>query len=62
VVVRIPLEKRAAGEKVTLHADSQGCADVGVCYPPNPQQLTLTVPPAGYPGPYVEPGRKGWFK
>jgi thiol:disulfide interchange protein DsbD len=62
VVVRIPLEKRAAGEKVTLHADSQGCADVGVCYPPNPQQLTLTVPRTGYPGPYVAPAHKGWFK
>jgi thiol:disulfide interchange protein DsbD len=62
VVVRIPLEKRAAGEKLTLDADSQGCADAGVCYPPNPQQLTLTVPTTGYPGPYVEPGRKGWFK
>ena len=62
VVVRITLEKPASGEKVTLHADSQGCADVGVCYPPNPQQLTLAVPAARYPGPYVEPGRKGWFK
>jgi thiol:disulfide interchange protein DsbD len=62
VVVRIALEKPASGEKLTLHADSQGCADVGVCYPPNPQQLTLAVPTAGYPGPYVEPGRKGWFK
>ena len=63
VVVRVPLVHAAAGEKITLHADSQGCADVGVCYPPNPQQLTLTVPASGSkPGPLVEPGAKGWFK
>lgn len=63
VVVRVPLAHAAAGQKVTLHADSQGCADVGVCYPPNPQQLTLTVPASGdRPGPFVEAGGKGWFK
>jgi thiol:disulfide interchange protein DsbD len=63
VVVRIPLLQAAAGKTVTLHADSQGCADAGVCYPPNPQSLTLTIPAvAGKPGPFVEAGRKGWFK
>jgi thiol:disulfide interchange protein DsbD len=63
VVVRVPLTKTAAGQKITLHADSQGCADVGVCYPPNPQQLTLVVPAVGdKPGAFVEPGSKGWFK
>jgi thioredoxin:protein disulfide reductase len=63
VVVRVPLTRVAGGQKIVLHADSQGCADVGVCYPPNPQQLTLTVPaPGEKPGAFVEPGRKGWFK
>jgi len=63
VVVRVPLTRAAAGQKITLHADSQGCADVGVCYPPNPQQLTLTVPAAGdKPGAFVEAGGRGWFK
>ena len=63
VVVRVPLAHTAAGQTLTLHADSQGCADVGVCYPPNPQQLTLKVPGDGEKaGTFVEPGRKGWFK
>jgi thiol:disulfide interchange protein DsbD len=62
VVVRIPLAQTAAGRTLTLHADSQGCADVGVCYPPNPQQLTVAVPAAKYPGPFVEAGAKQWFK
>lgn len=62
VVVRIPLAQTAAGTTITLHADSQGCADVGVCYPPNPQQLTVAVPAAKYPGPFVEAGAKKWLK
>lgn len=63
VVVRIPLVRAAPGETVTLHADSQGCADAGVCYPPNPQQLQVVVPAnGGKPGAFVEAGRKGWFR
>lgn len=63
VVVRVPLAKPAPGQTLMLHADSQGCADAGVCYPPNPQQVQLVVPAsAGKPGPFVEPARKGWFK
>ncbi|HEX6136836.1 MAG TPA: protein-disulfide reductase DsbD domain-containing protein [Casimicrobiaceae bacterium] len=62
VVVRIPLAKPAPGQTLTVHADSQGCADVGVCYPPNPQQLQLVVPKeAGKPGAFAEPGRRGLF-
>ena len=63
VTVRLPLAEPAAGRTLIVHADSQGCADVGVCYPPNPQKLTLVVPAAGSkPGPYVEAAPKGWFK
>jgi thiol:disulfide interchange protein DsbD len=63
VLIRVPLHNAAAGQTVTLHADSQGCADAGVCYPPNPQQLKIAVPAAGAaPGAYVEAGKKGWFK
>ena len=63
VVVRIPLSKAAPGQTLTVHADSQGCADVGVCYPPNPQQLQLVVPKEGAkPGAFAEPARKGLFQ
>jgi thioredoxin:protein disulfide reductase len=64
VVVRLPLARAGQpGERVTLPTDSQGCADVGVCYPPNPQQLQVVLPAAGArPGDYVEAGKpKGWF-
>jgi thiol:disulfide interchange protein DsbD len=62
VVVRVPLAQSAAGQTLTLHADSQGCADVGVCYPPNPQQVRLVVPANGKAGDFVAPAGKGWFK
>jgi thioredoxin:protein disulfide reductase len=62
VVIRVPLAQAAAGRTITLHASSQGCADVGVCYPPNPQQLTLAIPVGGKSGAFVEAGSNGWFK
>jgi thiol:disulfide interchange protein DsbD len=63
VVVRLPLAHAAPGQTLTLHAESQGCADAGICYPLTPQQLKLDVPAAGArPGGYVEAGGKGWFK
>jgi thiol:disulfide interchange protein DsbD len=63
VVVRVPLAQ-SAGKSVVLVADSQGCADAGVCYPATRQKVTLTVPEPGKgPGPVVEahPRKKNWF-
>jgi thiol:disulfide interchange protein DsbD len=64
VVVRLPLARAAAGAAVTLRVESQGCADIGVCYPPQSQQIALMLPAAGAaPGPLVDavPPRKSWF-
>ena len=49
VVVKLPLTGAAAGQSVVLAADSQGCADVGVCYPPTRQKLSLGAAGAGQP-------------
>jgi thiol:disulfide interchange protein DsbD len=65
VVVKLPLSGAAAGQTVVLAADSQGCADVGVCYPPTRQKLTLALPaPGAGPGAVVDatPPKKSWFK
>jgi thiol:disulfide interchange protein DsbD len=65
LVVRLPLSGATAGQTVVLAADSQGCADAGVCYPPTRQKLTLALPAAGSgPGALVDatPPKKGWFK
>jgi thiol:disulfide interchange protein len=62
VVVRLPLDAAQPGRTVVLRADSQGCADAGLCYPPMAQQLRVPIPAAGAgPGPVVEAHKKGWF-
>jgi thiol:disulfide interchange protein DsbD len=65
VIVKLPMSGAAAGQTVVLAADSQGCADVGVCYPPTRQKLTLALPATGAgPGSLVDatPPKKSWFK
>jgi len=65
VVVTLPLSGAVAGRTVELAADSQGCADVGVCYPPTRQKLTVALPaPGAGPGAVVDatPPKRTWFK
>jgi thiol:disulfide interchange protein DsbD len=65
LTLRVTLAAEAPGASVTLRAESQGCADAGVCYPPQLQKLALNLPAAGAgPGPVVEfaPARKSWFR
>jgi len=64
VAVKLALEPPAPGSKVVVRAESQGCADVGVCYPPQVQNVTVTLPlPGMSPGAPVAatPARKSWF-
>jgi len=47
VMAQIPIiRKQADIREFTLVAKSQGCADIGVCYPPHVQKITLTLPAA----------------
>jgi thioredoxin:protein disulfide reductase len=65
LVVKLPLSGATARQMVVLAAESQGCADAGVCYPPNRQTLTLALPgPGAGPGALVDatPPKKNWFK
>jgi thiol:disulfide interchange protein DsbD len=64
LTVRLPLEGAKAGSSVTVKAESQGCADAGVCYPPQVQRLTIALPARGAgPGEPVSatPAKKSWF-
>jgi thiol:disulfide interchange protein DsbD len=64
LVVRLALAAPAPGSRVTVNAESQGCADIGVCYPPQAQKLTVVMPASGAgPGEPVEfaPAKKRWF-
>ena len=45
VTFRVPVERNASGAlPLTLKLTSQGCADAGVCYPPQTQNVMLTLP------------------
>ena len=64
VAVRLPLQAAQPGASVTVQAESQGCADAGVCYPPQLQKVTVALPTAGArpSGPVsANPPRKSWF-
>ena len=64
LAVKLPLDAARPGQRVTVKAESQGCADAGVCYPPQIQNVTLTLPAGGAgPGAPVAatPAKKSWF-
>ncbi len=44
IAIRLTLADGRSPERLTLVADSQGCADLGVCYPPFRQRLELALP------------------
>jgi thiol:disulfide interchange protein DsbD len=51
VAIRLPVERKASGAlQLKLNVTSQGCADAGVCYPPQSQPVSLELPdPASVP-------------
>ena len=45
VLVRLPVERNSSGTlALTLSVSSQGCADAGVCFPPQKQTLSVELP------------------
>ncbi len=47
VVIDIPVQRDAdAPETLTLTTVSQGCADIGICYPPQTVEVSFVMPPA----------------
>jgi thiol:disulfide interchange protein DsbD len=64
VAVRLSLQSAQPGSSVTIKAESQGCADAGVCYPPQLQKVTVALPAhGGPPGEAVsaDPPKRSWF-
>nr|MBL8410026.1 protein-disulfide reductase DsbD [Dechloromonas sp.] len=51
VAIRVPVERISSGVlPLKLNVTSQGCADAGVCYPPQTQAVSLELPdPASTP-------------
>ena len=63
LAIRLTLDGASPGSKVTVKAESQGCADAGVCYPPQVQRVTVAMPaPGARPGdPVSATPKKSWF-
>lgn len=43
VTIEIPIERSISQGPLVLIARSQGCADLGVCYPPQERRVTLNL-------------------
>ena len=62
VIVTLALKDSVPGQKVVLVAESQGCADIGICYPPQVQRVTVALPAANaVPTRPDDPPKKVWF-
>jgi thiol:disulfide interchange protein DsbD len=49
-VIRLPVERNRSGPlRFSLRVTSQGCADAGLCYPPQTQTLMAELPAEGMP-------------
>jgi thiol:disulfide interchange protein DsbD len=46
VRIGLPLTAPAGARELKLTVVSQGCADIGVCYPPTPQSIQVSLSPA----------------
>ena len=56
--IRLPLKNARSGEAVSVKAQSQGCADVGVCYVPHEQEARLIL--AGADPGFSSPAASGF--
>ena len=61
VAIRIPVERTSSGPlPLKLKVTAQGCADAGVCYPPQTQPLSIELPdPASAPPATVDGDESG---
>jgi thiol:disulfide interchange protein DsbD len=63
LIVNLQLQATVAGQKVVVQAESQGCADLGICYPPNIQRITVALPAAtSAPSRLDETPKQQWFR
>jgi thiol:disulfide interchange protein DsbD len=63
VIANIALKGTAPGQKIVVVAESQGCADVGICYPVQMQRVTVSLSAANVAPTRADPTpRKLWFE
>jgi len=45
IAIDLPLNRMGDTQTLELTVSSQGCADIGICYPPQKQQVSFDLPP-----------------
>ncbi len=50
VTIRVPYRGRAASDTLALDLKAQGCADIGICYPPETRRVDVALPVAATGG------------
>jgi len=62
VVVKLAVKDPKPGQQLVIAAESQGCADVGICYPPTVQRVALALPAGSVvPDARGDSPKKSWF-
>lgn len=62
VIVQLAVKDPKPGQLIVIAAESQGCADIGLCYPPTVQRVALALPEAGMaPAAPSQPSKRAWF-
>ncbi|EXI75210.1 MAG TPA: protein-disulfide reductase DsbD [Candidatus Accumulibacter phosphatis] len=60
VLIRLPVERDSSGPlPLTLRVTSQGCADAGICYPPQQHSLAVELPDPAAVAAVAEPTASG---
>lgn len=61
MTVNLALKDARPGQAVVIAAESQGCADIGICYPPTTQKVVLPIPEGSVVPAAPEAAKKTWF-
>jgi len=62
VVVKLALTDPQPGQRIVVVAESQGCADIGICYPPTVQRAPVALPEGSMtPVPASQGPKQTWF-
>ena len=61
VTVNLAVRNFTPGRPLVIHAESQGCADIGICYPPTTQTATIALPAGSVVPSAPEAPKKTWF-
>jgi thiol:disulfide interchange protein DsbD len=61
VTVNLAVRNFTPGKPLIIHAESQGCADIGICYPPTTQTATVALPAGSVVPTAPEAPKKTWF-